>query len=1474
MNLSGTVRTVSPHRDRREGSLRPVSPPGVAMHDMSMHSVVNETSRMLMELDANRAAAESARRITSPRMSSLNGTLARTSSPRLGVTYTSPTPMPIGAPPGPSFPPVSLPVMPAVTPRELMGSVGRSSLEVAQLKKEVARQMERARECEKDKIKVEHDLTVKLKIKDDLLAKLDAELHQLVQKDAVREQGFMRMDADMRQLRDQLAAYTDKVAHTEMELVIRDKQTRGNEDELYDTRLSISKLQQELERTSRVKEKLDEMLNISQRNLNELQAQLVVKEETIRSLEDALRDVDGRNIEINRALEDKSRTDAVCMDDLNRRNEHLHRLVDELRKEVAVLQEVKSHGDKDFLTQIDRMSYSETTLNERLATAQKTIDCVEAQLAASKAEQVAATQDAQARITDLENEVQRLRTLTREEESHGTPSRDIYITKIRVLEDKVDEMVLESSNGKDRYHTLQAEIERVRADSDKYRDAQKRVLNQMEQDRTGHRKALDDAAARVRDAERKVQEAEDSVHSMKAEKQRMLDECVTIRDDMKILQGQRENERRRTEELLNAAQERVSMAKSVASEHEQRADAAQGEIERLRDQLKEELDKASRHNAALKKLREQMEEVRDRLMREKNALQHALDQKEHECEDLLAGRGQMEAEVQKARLEIHELRLELQRKDDARRELADELERERDQQRHLIEVALREAKDANSRLTGETDDLRRQVNDLKRQLREAQDQLQEAKADRDRIIASFEEELESLRQANAEKVSELKRALQRAEGKTQAAEMQVQRLTVQLKDLEDELARERDRYRQLQQQLDDERNQSRDLHNQRIADMRAQLEALQDQLAAKDLEQAELRRQADGLQLDMERAEKAARAKQQELDSQEAQYRRDKDNWARQQRDADDALQKALREIADLKLQLDAALAEIEKLKQQLRNAAHEAEQAELDKKRKLDAAKEKLQAAEAGKTQLQLQILALQGELDDAKDALNDANKQAQLKDAELKRLEDKLKKYATAGEQISQLQDRIDELELENKKLKRDIDQLQAELADLERRYQNAKKRQEDGEAEIDNLRRQNAELAKAREGQDAEIRAQNQEIYALQQALADAKAQAEAAAAKAKAAQDALRKMQAELAGKDDTLRGLLAGLRDEKDGLEVKLEESFDRFKKFGDREKELLKEIERLKKLLAAKEQEAGQLEPLNAKLTEMRETIKNLEDEKDKLASADEVTALKAEVVELRQKLGALVGSGSADKLRIQELLDIIAALQAQRDEAEKRQSELEDQKQELSFLLGTRAQLVAQIMSLREAIRATRKALQTVMVERTFKASMKAFQTTGGQGAKVEKAILDGVQNTMKKVDTSKKIVEDIVGKYFTGYEKLQHGSSSGHYTEKQDPTLTIFDEVGKGDTLKALADEQVGSVASPQGTPLRGPVEPRRLMSAASIASAPDSPTQSPRQSPRLQQRPAALKPHGSVISMKRGNSRASTPTSGKAAPSFSRR
>ena len=80
---------------------------------------------------------------------------------------------------------------------------------------------------------------------------------------------------------------------------------------------------------------------------------------------------------------------------------------------------------------------------------------------------------------------------------------------------------------------------------------------------------------------------------------------------------------------------------------------------------------------------------------------------------------------------------------------------------------------------------------------------------------------------------------------------------------------------------------------------------------------------------------------------------------------------------------------------------------------------------------------------------------------------------------------------------------------------------------------------------------------------------------------------------------------------------------------------------------------------------------------------------------------------------------------------------------------------------------------------ESAYKKALSAVNIgAGGPNLKIDKALVEGVQGCTKKIDASKKIVEEIVGKYFTGYEKLQHGSSSGHYSTAHDPKHGIFDE------------------------------------------------------------------------------------------------
>eukprot|EP01064_Diplonema_japonicum_P033471 TRINITY_DN6601_c0_g1_i2.p1 TRINITY_DN6601_c0_g1~~TRINITY_DN6601_c0_g1_i2.p1 ORF type:complete len:1207 (+),score=478.36 TRINITY_DN6601_c0_g1_i2:86-3706(+) len=1170
------------------------------MRNMSVN-MSNEASRMLMELEANRAASEQARRIQSPRAgmaatpTTPSYTMARTASPKVGTSA--------------------------------------SNIHEAVLKNELAKQIERTADVEKDRLKSENDTRVKLAIKDDLLTKLNDELHALVEKDAAREEAFMKMDVDLRNLRDAYATTTEKLALTEAELHIKSTQSRGSDEELHETRMCLTKANQELERQQKVKEKLDEMLSISQRSLSEAQSQIAAKDGVIRELEDTLRDVDSKNIEIMKALEDKSRTDAVRMEEMARRNDHLQQVVEDLRKELSRLAQEKQSTDEDYVSQLDRMSYSENTMNERLATSQKTIDCIEAQLAAVKAEQLAAAQDAAVRQQELQEEIARLRLLAEEKQEEGSMQGDDR-ARIRILEDKLDDMILQDSTSQDKYHNLQAEVERIRGDVDKYRDAHKRVLHQLEQERVVHRKALDDAAAKVREAERKVQEAEDGLHAVKADKQRLHDELTSLDTDMKILQNQKENEKKRLDDMLTSSQDRMNATKATISDFERKADTAMAEAENLRNQKNDLADSNERSTTIITKLKHQLEQLRTQFQTEKNSLQDTLDKKNSDYEDAQNSRMRYESQINRLQGEVDMLRGELQKKEDARLRLAEQLEKERDAARLSSDNALKQSRETNVKLQDEIDALHRALNETKRTIRDMQEQLADLKSEKDRMSASYEDEMEQLRQANAEKVSELKRQLQRAEAKVQAVELAHQRSQDQLKDAEDELDRERQRYRQLQDQIDDERNNNRKTASDRVTELRQQIQELQDQVSGKDMDLVEALRRADQLQLDLERAEKALRNKQADMDNMDAQHKRDRDNWASQLASIEQAMQRAQQEINDLKMQLDDALRDVEKQKSLLRSALNDAEQSDLEKQRRLQQTKERLNASEETVSQLQLQILQLKGQLEDGQIEVTDALKQVQMKDAELKRAEERLKKYQNAGDQIAELQDANTLLEDEVKRLKREVESLRQELGEMQKRLENAKDRHAEDAATIEDLRRQNGEMQEKgtalRESHDGEMRKKNQELFAVQQELTDALNKLSSLGRKALEAEET-----AEWKNKAECLQKELEGVRA------------------------------------------------PLTAKIVELQSELEKMAQDQPDM---DEMESLRKELREMREKLRSLLEQKTADKLRISELEARIADLEALNKELEEKGKDLEDRGKELSFLLGTRAQLVAQIMSLREA--------------------------------------------------------------------------------------------------------------------------------------------------------------------------------------------
>eukprot|EP01059_Diplonema_ambulator_P021024 TRINITY_DN3500_c0_g1_i2.p1 TRINITY_DN3500_c0_g1~~TRINITY_DN3500_c0_g1_i2.p1 ORF type:complete len:1156 (+),score=564.26 TRINITY_DN3500_c0_g1_i2:159-3470(+) len=897
----------------------------------------------------------------------------------------------------------------------------------------------------------------------------------------------------------------------------------------------------------------------------------------------------------------------------------------------------------------------------------------------------------------------------------------------------------------------------MRGDADKYRDAHKRSLLQLEQERAGHRKALDEAAQKVREAERRVQEAEDALHLSKADRQRLQDEVSSAETDLKILRSQRDSERKRLDDLLASSQDRMNAIKGTIAEHERKAELATAEAETLRAEAGDLRDAHERAQQTIIKLKQQIEHVRLQAQQEKNALQDVLDKKSSAYEDAINGKARYEALISRLQSELDTARTDLAKKEEARLKLAEQLEKDRDSMRASIDEGLKQSKEANARLQDEIDALTRQLNDARRTIRDLHEQMGDLKAEKDRQSASFNDELEQLRQANAEKVSELKRQIQRGEAKVQAAEMQSQRVGDQLKDVEDELERERQRYRQLQDQLDEERANHRKSTSDRVAELRQQIQELQDQLGQKDLDLADALRKADMVQLDLERAEKALRNKQADIDGIEAQHRRDKDNWATQLTQAEQALHKAQQEINDLKMQLDDALREADKQKALLRSALGDAEQNDLDKQRRLQLLKDRLDSAEETSAQQLVQILQLKGQLEDAQLEANDAMKQVQLKDAELKRWEERLKKYQNAGDQIAALQDEISALEDEVKKLKRDNDLLRQELAELQKRWDSAKERQGEDERTIADLRKKNQELqdqlSQERGTHDGALRKKNQELFAVQQELADALGKLQNLGKKALDAEET-----AEWKSKAEALAEQCASLQ----------------------------KELETCKA-------------PLNAKISELRSELEKLSNDH---SDHDELEALRKEHKDVCEKLRALIEQNKKDKLTIAELEDRVAELEALNRELDEKGRELEDRGKELSFLLGTRAQLVAQIMSLREAIKNSRQELMKVMREKGFKKAQTTMNMSGGgvTTVKIEKSMIEGVQNTVKKIDTSKKIVEDIVGKYFTGYEKLQHGSSSGHYNVSHDPNAGIFD-AESGDIVK-LAEESL-TRCSPSSTP-----------------------------------------------------------------------
>ena len=238
------------------------------------NSIVNDTSRMLMELEEtaanNRLAHERATRL----------------SPRAGAAPPPLTPSSILRTASPRIPISVLPSSSALATAD-------AREEATMLKKELAKQTDRVRDCEKQRLMSEADLTTKLNTKSKLLERLNDDLHTLVGKDASKEEVLLRMEIEMRQLRDALTTSTERVVSLETELARKDATLRSVDTDSHASRLTLTKAQQELDRMVKVKEKLDEMLAINQRSLADLQQQVSEKDVSILNLETALREVDG-----------------------------------------------------------------------------------------------------------------------------------------------------------------------------------------------------------------------------------------------------------------------------------------------------------------------------------------------------------------------------------------------------------------------------------------------------------------------------------------------------------------------------------------------------------------------------------------------------------------------------------------------------------------------------------------------------------------------------------------------------------------------------------------------------------------------------------------------------------------------------------------------------------------------------------------------------------------------------------------------------------------------------------------------------------------------------------------------------------------------------------------------------------------------------------------------------------------------------
>eukprot|EP00755_Sulcionema_specki_P012449 Sspe_Gene.8365::Locus_2855_Transcript_1_6_Confidence_0.250_Length_4866::g.8365::m.8365 len=1118
----------------------------------------------------------------------------------------------------------------------------------------------------------------------------------------------------------------------------------------------------------------------------------------------------------------------------------------ELQQRLAEIERAESHLRQREVEWADEWAAREAALvQEHQKKMQQALTCqkgLETHLASIKELQNRLKESAmreravEERMVALESEVtrhkaeaERLRELLsattsalEDERSKNAQSGESYVGQLQQAQSRAKEAESELAR-------VQGELRIVMEALDKEKEASARAREALQQGENSLGSKVVELEQRLRGANEEItrlrKEAE-GVHAAKLqlsaleeerkrveeERRRMEDAMAQSHHDAKQaieelrkLQTQRESELRGEAERVN----------STLAEVQQQLEVAEAKAERLERKM---ADMQADHETQLARTTATLEQFRAASVAERAVLQERITQAKGVADEALASSNRFEAEASRLALELQAAREEASQAEGARARLLEQLDAERKALQSSIEAATRAARDSSSEADAAAASLSQQL------------------AQANATNASLLEELENARRDCTREALRLQEALRERDEARSAQSSIVDGLRAQIEKLQEgqlELSREAS---EKQMELDRMMADKEAVH-QELQQKNRQLEGVQGQHAK---ERESWTRMRENIEAALRKAQAELTDLRIELEDVKGEKEETSSQLARLRVEVEKQDQEQQRKIQTLREKLSASeergrQAAVEMM--ELKGKIEEAEDALLEEEKRCKSKDGEIKALEDRIARLKASNERVYG-LQDKIDALQSQNQEM---DHQLEGAQSSAKE---AEREADRLRGRLEEEQGIVSTLKATVAQLKEQLAAERAKQREAEERVR---AQEDMIRDELAQAAvtlrqrtDALKGLEGRLQDSEKRCASLKQELSEARAativleeklgekekevsrlrgETDELRGEAKGVEEARAREVAALKGQAETMRERAREAEEQLQATKSDLEGATRRLKALEAEKKETERRIEELATEKAALSQSASPRKEDTDKIRQLEDRIEELLEQMREAESLVSATACERE--ELEGKIAGIMAREDEElskrmqsmqseyKKRIQEHEEEakakIKALRRREEEVEDMQAEVLRQKEEVEFVIFTRAELVQEIMDLRKCIQGSKAELgRRFTKDPTYR---KAVAAAGGHGVlKLPTRFMTEALDKMKdQIDLSKDRIDYIVGRYLTTYEKMHHGSSPQHFGETHDDSFLLFDRImrtGSGRRSSSPVGRRRDS-SSPTGSP-----------------------------------------------------------------------